>query len=239
VPDHRYSLRMSDIEWFHSFEFPDGSRVSGIRPLSRLKAEAAQIFSEPVRRKRVLEIGTWDGYFSFEAERRGADQVHATDHFCWSGPGWGTRAGFDLAHKKFGSRIAATDVDVFDVTPERFGTYDVVLFLGVLYHLKNPLGALELLYALTNEFVVIETHVDALQIIEPVMRFYLGKELNNDPTNFWAPNLLCLNNMLAEVGFKRQRIASVDGTVTPNGSLVGTDGRIMNSGRVIVHAWKN
>jgi tRNA (mo5U34)-methyltransferase len=229
---------MSRIEWFHSFEFPDGSSVAGIRPLARLRAEAISVFSEPVRGKTVLEIGAWDGYFSFEAERRGAAQVHATDHFCWSGPGWGTKAGFDFAHAKLGSRIDATDADVFEVVPERFGTYDVVLFLGVLYHLKNPLQALELLYRLTNEFAVIETHVDGLQIPEPVMRFYLGPELNNDPTNFWAPNLLCLRNMLMEVGFKRLKMTSIDGTLA-DGRLIGTDGRPLSSGRVIVHASKS
>lgn len=212
--------------------------MGGIRPLARLKAEAERVFSQSVRGKTVLEIGTWDGYFSFEAERRGARHVHATDHFCWSGPGWGTRAGFDFAHKKFGSQISATDVDVFEITPDRFGTHDVVLFLGVLYHLKNPLGALELLYSLADEFVVIETHVDALRISTPVMKFYLGRELNNDPTNFWAPNLLCLKNMLTEVGFTRQRIVSVDGTVTSDGRLVGSDGRARDDGRVVVHAWK-
>jgi tRNA (mo5U34)-methyltransferase len=228
---------MSTIEWFHSFHFPDGSSVDGIRPLRRLRSEAAHIFSEPVAGKRVLEIGAWDGFFSFEAERRGAAHVHATDHFCWSGPGWGTKAGFDFAHAKLDSKVKTTDADVFDVTPERFGTYDVVLFLGVLYHLKDPFRALELLFRLTGEFAVIETQVDALHVPEPVMRFYLGSELNNDPTNFWAPNLLCLERMLSEVGFKHQKIASADGTVA-NGRLTGQDGRAMNRSRVIVHAWK-
>ena len=58
--------------WFHSFEFPDGEQVEGIKPLASLREEADQIFSQPLAGRRVLDIGAWDGFFSFEAERRGA-----------------------------------------------------------------------------------------------------------------------------------------------------------------------
>ncbi len=61
-----------------------------------------------------------------------AQRAHATDHFCWSGPGWGTKAGFDFVHRHLQSKVETTDVDVFDLGPARLGTYDLVLFLGVL-----------------------------------------------------------------------------------------------------------
>src|ERR1051326_4637922 len=102
-----------NITWFHSFRFKDGSEVSGVKQLSRLNAEAELIFKIPLTGRSVLDIGAWDGFFSFEAEKRGAARVLATDHFCWSGPGWGNKAGFDFVHAKLESRVASADVDVF------------------------------------------------------------------------------------------------------------------------------
>jgi len=227
------------ITWFHSFRFKDGMQVSGKKPLDRLNAEAELIFKIPVNGKSVLDIGAWDGFFSFEAEKRGASRILATDHFCWSGPGWGTKAGFDFAHGKLGSSVASADVDVFDLSPQRFGSFDIVLFLGVLYHLKNPLGGLEVVYSMTNECAVIETMVDALDVRAPVMRFYLGNELSDDPTNFWGPNLLCLRKMLLEVGFQSTIFSSVEGRVLRNGRMVDAAGRDLTSCRVVVHAWKS
>ena len=88
----------------------------------------------------VLDIGAWDGFFSFECERRGASRVVAADYYSWHGPGWGTKAGFQLAREALGSRVEDVDIDVMDLSPERVGTFDVVLFLGVLYHLRHPLS---------------------------------------------------------------------------------------------------
>jgi tRNA (mo5U34)-methyltransferase len=216
------------IRWFHSFDFGDGEQAHGMKSLDQLQREANLIFEDGVEGKSVLDIGAWDGYFSFEAERRGAARVLATDHFCWSGPGWGTKAGFDHAHKKLLSRVESRDIDVFALDPAELGVFDVVLFLGVLYHLKNPLGGLEQAYKMTRDLAVIETQTDELENPVPVMRFYLGRELANDPTNFWAPNLPCLENMLREVGFVRFKYSQTPNVTQPKGR-----------GRSIVHAWKS
>lgn len=221
------------MKWFHSFELPDGRKIDGIRDLARLRHEAEIIFSEPVAGKSVLVIGAWDGWFSFEAERRGAAAVHATDHFCWSGEGWGTKEGFDTIHRALNSKVTSTDIDVFDISPSKIGTHDVVLFLGVLYHLKNPFGGLEIVHSVTREMAVIETQVDALYVNAPVMRYYRGSELNNDPTNFWAPNTLCLESMLKDVGFRRVKTTLVN----KKGPLGRALGRF-SPNRAVVHAWK-
>lgn len=213
--------------WFHSFEFDDGSQIFGEKSLARLKAEADVVFSVPVEGKSVLDICAWDGYFSFDAERRGASFVSAIDHFCWSGPGWGTRTGFDLVHKKLNSRVVATDVDLFQITAERFGHFDIVLFLGTLYHLTDPLSALRLVASVTSGVAIIETHVDLLNVNEPSMRFYSRGELNNDPTIFWGPNIACLRAMLQDVGFSRIEFH-------PIGELFPTQ----VSTRIVAHAWR-
>ena len=94
-------------------------------------------------------------------------------------------------------------MDVADISVESIGSYDVVLFLGVLYHLKNPMSVLERLCAVTNEMMIIESHYEDICRRTPVARFYPGAELNNDPTNWWGPNKKCLEDMLSVAGFRR------------------------------------
>ena len=217
----------ADITWFHSHAFPDGERTEGVKPADVLAKEAEVIFRHGVAGKSVLDVGAWDGYFSFEAERRGAARVLATDHFCWSGEGWGTKAGFDHAHARFGSKVDTLDIDVPDISPETVGTFDVVLFLGVLYHLKDPLKGLFQMASVTREMLVVETET-AFDILPwPVMRYYEGTELNNDPTNFWAPNSKCLEAMFRDVGFTRFEFA-VHPILKPHWKRT----------RMIAHAWR-
>ena len=215
------------IHWFHSHSFPDGETTRGDKPGETLRKEAEVIFRHDVAGKSVLDIGAWDGFFSFEAERRGASRVLATDHFCWSGAGWGTKAGFDYAHAKLGSRVETLDIDVPQIAPETVGTFDVVLFLGVLYHVKDPLSCLERVASVTGEMMVIETET-ALDILPwPVMRYYEGAELNNDPTNFWAPNRRALEAMLRDIGFRRFEVA-IHPLLKPHWKRT----------RVVMHAWR-
>lgn len=188
-------------ENFHTHHFPDGEIMAGAKPHDMLDAEARIIFSQGVTGKSVLDVGAWDGFFSFEAERRGAARVLATDHFCWSGPGWGTRQGFEYAHGKLESRVEALDVDPLDLDPAKIGTFDVVLFLGVLYHVKDPLRCIEVVSSVAADTVICDTETALDMFQEPVMRYFLGAEMNGDPTNYWAPNKACMEAMFREFGF--------------------------------------
>jgi tRNA (mo5U34)-methyltransferase len=222
------------ITWFHSHAFPDGERTDGIKPAAVLAKEADAIFAPGVEGKSVLDIGAWDGYFSFEAERRGAARVLATDHFCWSGPGWGTKAGFDYAHRKFKSKVETLDIDVPAIAPETVGTFDVVLFLGVLYHVKDPFASLERVASVTKELMVVETESAFDPFPWPLMRFYEGTSLNDDPTNFWAPNKACLEAMFREIGFKRTEIKRHP-AVRPSWRHPDL---YWKRNRIIMHAWR-
>jgi tRNA (mo5U34)-methyltransferase len=82
----------------------------------------------------VLDIGAWNGAYSFEAARRGA-RVLATDHFVWTHPEKRGRERFDIANEALGLNIETLLADVPDITLEKVGAWDIVLFLGVLYHL--------------------------------------------------------------------------------------------------------
>jgi tRNA (mo5U34)-methyltransferase len=159
--------------------------------------------------KTVLDIGAWDGFFSFEAERRGATRVVAMDHDCWAqAEGHPSKAGFELARRALGSAVEDVNLDVMDLSPERIGVFDVVLFLGVLYHLRHPLLALERVFSVTGELVIVETHVERLGIRRPALVFYPGSQLGGDPTNWWGPNEAAVLAMLRDVGFADVRIVA-------------------------------
>ena len=154
---------------------------------------------EDLSGKTVLDIGAWDGFFSFEAERRRASRVVACDYYAWHGVGWGTgrgKDGFELARTALNSRVEDVALDVMDLSPEKIGTFDVVFFLGVLYHLPNPLLALERVASVSSGLLILETVVDMVGIGRPAAAFYPDRELNNDPTNWWGPNHAAVQGML-------------------------------------------
>ena len=116
--DEDLRRRAAEITWFHSMDLGAGLRTNGIydpsRTLPRLR------LPERLAGQTVLDVGAWDGYYSFEMERRGAD-VLATDDYSWGGGGWGTKAGFDLAHEALGSNVRSLQIDPLDLSPEAVG----------------------------------------------------------------------------------------------------------------------
>jgi tRNA (mo5U34)-methyltransferase len=104
---------ITGITWFHQIDLGAGVVTPGSdNTLARI---AMVVLPADLRGKSVLDIGAWDGAFSFEAERRGADRVVAVDSFCWSGEGWGTKAGFECARRLLGSRVEDREVEVLDL----------------------------------------------------------------------------------------------------------------------------
>jgi tRNA (mo5U34)-methyltransferase len=179
--------------------------------------------------RSVLDIGAWDGFFAFEAERRGATRVVAADHFAWHGGNWSDKSGFELARRALRSRVEDVDIDVMDLSPERVGSFDVVLFLGVLYHLRHPLLALERVASVTEGQLILETHVDLTWLRRPAMAFYPRLELEWDPTNWWGPNAAAVCAMLRDVGFSRVEL------VTPNGLGYRAARTLYRTGRHLRH----
>ena len=192
--------RVEQIKWYHSMPLPFGIVTPG-KEASTTRWPRLGL-PEHLDGKSVLDIGAWDGFFSFEAERRGAGRVLATDHFSWSGEGWGTKHGFDLAREALGSRVEEKDVDVLDLSPESVGLFDVVFFLNVLYHLPNPKLGLERVASVTRDLLVLETFVDLLDVPLPAMTYFPGGKMWGFDTTWWAPNLLALEAMLVDAGFR-------------------------------------
>ncbi len=190
---------MGGITWYHKINLGHGLVTPGMDDtptrIGRLE------IPDDLTGMSVLDIGAWDGALSFAAERRGATRVLATDSYCWSGEGWGTKDGFEFARTALDSKVEDLDIDVLELSPERIGTFDLVLFVGVLYHMRHPLLALERVASVTERLLILDTHVAMLEYEKPAMIFYPDAELKNDPSNWWGPNPAAVEAMLGTVGF--------------------------------------
>lgn len=218
---HKVKAEIANVNWYHQIDLGDGIVTPGVDDTPS-RMTPLELPSD-LHGKTVLDIGAWDGFFSFEAERRGASRVLATDSYCWSGEGWGTKEGFDTVSRIVGSRVEELEIDVMDLSRDRVGTFDLVLFIGVLYHLRHPLLAIERIASVTDDQLILDTHTAMTEETLPVMLFYPGTELNNDATNWWGPNPAVVEAMLRDVGFRRIDRKHPDLTA---------------KGRLILHAWK-
>ncbi len=152
---------------------------------------------------RVLDVGCAEGFFSFEAERRGAAEVVGIDSF----PDSARR--FNICRNALGSKATAYLCNVYDLSPRTFGTFDLVLFYGVLYHLRHPLLALEKILEVCTGTMLLQTAVAEPPGLseQPTARFYPHgmasgpRQEDRDPTVFWMPNRECVRAMVDSTGF--------------------------------------
>jgi tRNA (mo5U34)-methyltransferase len=196
--------------WYHSFEFPDGGAIDGYMSLAVQKKRYARYpIPNDLRGKRVLDIGAWDGWFSFEAERHGAQTI-AID--CVEIPT------FLQVHRRLGSKVDYRVLDFYELPAAGLGKFDVVFFLGVLYHLRHPLLALEIVCGLTTDVAIVESFViDAESWKEredsiPTMEFYETFELGNQYDNWSGLTVACLLAMCRAAGFARVELMYAEGT---------------------------
>jgi tRNA (mo5U34)-methyltransferase len=172
--------------------------------------------------KTVLDIGAWDGYFSYEAEKRSAAQVVSAD-IALTPPdkkrmehgNWGANKGFQLAHQLLKSKVRFLEASIFriDEALEQANqdsqnkvkyplSFDVTFCFGVLYHLTEPFLALQKLAAVTKEMTLVETAISK----GTGLTMELRPGFDNDPTNWWYPTIPCLQEMLIRAGFARTEV---------------------------------
>jgi tRNA (mo5U34)-methyltransferase len=204
--------------WFHRIELAPDLVTPG---WSNPKIEKLPYFGLPedMRGMRVLDIGCAEGFFSFEAERRGAKEVIAIDSF----PDSVRR--FNICRDAYGAKATAFLCNVYDLNTRAFGTFDMVFFFGVLYHLRNPVLALERIFSVCTGKILMQTsgmaeipnyenvalaefHPFGIQSGTPENPMF-------DPTVFWLPNAACTRALVTHVGFQNAEILSTDkaGTV--------------------------
>ncbi len=203
--------------WYHKIDLGDGIVTPGWAPLD------ASRYDIPKRLlgKRVLDVGAWDGYWTFEALKRGALEVVAIDDFSdnlgdesINHPKWHT---FDLCAEALGygaDAVTRREMSIYDVSPDTLGTFDVVFFFGTLYHLRHPLLALDKLASVCTGELYVESAI--LDDYSPyrggigngypgkqmLMEFYPDGQYGNNQTNWWSPTLQCLGEMVRAAGFK-------------------------------------
>jgi len=196
--------------WHHDFEIVPGVRTHGSYDPSALWDELA--LPEDLRGTSLADVGASNGYFSFEARKRGA-RVAAFDFRHKD------NSGFGLAQYINGlDDIDHHQINVLDLTADAYGRYDVVLALGLLYHTSDPYLALTNCASLARTRLLIESYcIDASLPeelrAEPIMRFMPDParfpahgHVNHDSSNFWGFTSTCLQRMVEDLAFAVHRM---------------------------------
>ena len=224
--------RTDEHIWFHTIDLGQGVVTKGLGG----HWHGPDTFPDFAGRS-VLDIGAWDGYYSFLAERNGADRVVALDHYAWGvdfgardaywkeciaqgalpdhardlvdfwAPELPGRRGFEFAASVLQSKVVPVLADFATMDLAALGLFDVVLYLGVLYHMKEPLTCLERVRAVTREIAVIETEAVHLEGLEgsSLVQFHAGDALRADFGNWYVPTIEALHSWCRAAGFSSVR----------------------------------
>lgn len=204
--------------WFHNLHLPDGTQTAPDHPLGDFPAckwkELAPWIPEDLSGWSALDVGCNAGFYSFELARRGARVVglDADPHFL-------EQARWACAQFGLAPQVEFRLAQVYDLarTEERF---DLVLFMGVFYHLRYPLLGLDIVAEKAERLLVFQTltmpgaevHPDTgdreiherdafLEPGWPKLAFIEGR-FAGDPTNWWVPNHACVEAMLRSTGLR-------------------------------------
>jgi tRNA (mo5U34)-methyltransferase len=199
--------------WYHTIDLPDGSSTPGVFDT---RAVAGLVhWPAGLRGGRCLDVGTCDGFWAFEMERRGAAEVTAIDvddpeQLDWSWEtrrdpeatrDWRARRGrrLDIARRALGSRVKRVACSVYDLDPSVHGRFDVVFCGTLLVHLRDPVRALERMREVcAGELVLVEC-VDAL--LDVIARRVPCARLGPAPEQWWRLNRAGLLGMVRLAGF--------------------------------------
>jgi tRNA (mo5U34)-methyltransferase len=249
----------SHPEWYHSIELAPGVVTPGRAPLEAWNATLRKLQLPDLRGKSVLDIGAYDGFFSFAAESLGAQRVVALDDYVWSTDmaaymvDWrkarelGTsipsprnsrhwrpaelpgRRPFEAAREFLGSKVEPVVGNFLTVDAAQLGRFDVVLFLGILYHLEEPLAAVRHVaqFLAPGGFLGIETEAIVIPGAPDAafFEFFPGNELNNDASNWWAPNLAAIEGLVAAAGLREFKVGQGPPPLSPLRRLQAKIGR--------------
>jgi tRNA (mo5U34)-methyltransferase len=206
--------RPSTRTWYHTIDLPDGGHTAGWYDCRRAPAEVD--WPTGLRGGRCLDVGTFDGFWAFELERRGAAEVIALDvddpaALDWfyddrtRGPElvreWGTGRGpgFLEAAGLVNSSARRVDCSVYELDPGDIGQFDVVFCGALLLHLAEPVKALEAMRSVCNGELVLVEHLDPyLELVAPRVP---SARFAPDWDQWWRANSAGLCSMVERAGF--------------------------------------
>lgn len=225
------------LRWYHTIDLGNGVVTPGdydLRPyLDRYG------IPEDLTGQTALDIGAASGFFSFELERRGA-RVTATELSEWADHDLGPRYQpelipgqlrhflndpFEVAKSALGSRVERTKINVYDISPERLGLFDLVFCGSVLLHLTDPFRALLRIRSVTRRLAIIATAIQEDAGDAPQARF-IG---HPEAYTWWLPNRSCLETMARSAGFAKVEWRSTFRLDYPDGRAGLPHG--------VIHAW--
>ncbi len=187
------ALVASVPHWHHKFEIYPGVVTPGAYEPGFLLDKTG--LPDDLSGLRVLDIGTSDGFFSLHLAKRGA-QVVAIDYRRKEDHG------YHVMEKLNPVQIDYHRMNIYELSEKQLGEFNIVLFLGVLYHLPDMIRALQMIRAVCRGTLFVETDSEN-EFCKDIAaaRYYKGNTLAKDHTNFWAPNRLCVLDMLYDTGF--------------------------------------
>jgi tRNA (mo5U34)-methyltransferase len=142
--------KLSNVYWHHTIQLLPDLVAQGGKASADLEMEKSILLDIiNLKNATVLEICSWTGYHAFEAKKAGAKRVVATDSMAWISEKWRGRETFDLARYALGLDIEAVEIDPTEL-PGSLDVADVVLFLGVFYHMHDPVLILKKIEELTR-----------------------------------------------------------------------------------------
>jgi tRNA (mo5U34)-methyltransferase len=202
--------RARKIKWYHTLELAPGVVTDGIFDLRPWVDRYG--LPERLDGKRVLEVGAWDGFWSFEMERRGAAEVVALDIDDESELDWPPRRrpaqfddrhgghGFRLAKEALGSQVQRIHCSIYDADPAELGTFDLVFCGMVLLHLRDQLLALENIARLCRGTFISAEEPDRATSLLPfsAARYHAERDA---AVVFWLPSARAWRRMIWTAGF--------------------------------------
>lgn len=201
--------RVARLTWYHSIPLPGGVVTPGDFDHGPYLAH----YPIPARLdgKRVLDVATYDGYWAFEFERRGAAEVVALDIGRYGDAdiqpslrdrtdpailAHATGAGFALAKEALGSQVRREVLNVYDLSPERLGRFDFVFCGDLLLHLMNPVKALERIRSVVGgEALLVDCYSPHLPGKTAEYRGGANRSV------WWSVSRDCLQQMILDAGF--------------------------------------
>ncbi len=210
------SLRdqVAQVNWYHTIELPDGIVTPGRWDTRR----AVQVvdFPETLEGARCLDVGTWDGFWAFEMERRNASEVVAIDLDDvdrWDWPATGSQAArarfraaknedsaFDIAHRALDSKVDRRTISIYDVSPELLGRFDFVFAGSILLHLRDPVKALTALRSVVGGKLLAADQISlTLSLVQP--RRPTAHLAGTLEPHWWTPSIACFHRYFEAAGY--------------------------------------